>query len=91
MCNLMGDLVNSTLTVREFLHLCRCCLEEHIGSGFGRSCKKEEERPCNIRPNLDGPVVAHECCVHMFNTTFLVEQGWSQLISLCPPAIAPSG
>ena len=46
---------------------------------------------CDIRPNLDGPVVAHECCVHMFSTTLLVEQGWSQLISLCPPAIAPSG
>ena len=24
----------------------------------------------------------------MFSTTLLVEQGWSQLISLCPPAIA---
>ena len=27
---------------------------------------------CDIRPNLD---VAHECCVHMFSTTLLVEQG----------------
>jgi len=46
---------------------------------------------CDIRPNLDGPVVVHECCMHMFSTTLLVELGWSQLISLCPPAIAPSG
>ena len=46
---------------------------------------------CDIWPNLDGPVVVHECCVHMFSTTLLVEKGWSQLISLCPPAIAPSG
>ena len=46
------------------------------------------ERGCDIRPNL---YVAHECCVHMFSTTLLVEQGWSQLISLCPPAIALSG
>jgi len=46
---------------------------------------------CDIRPNLDGPIVAHECCVHIFSTTLLVEQGWSQLINLCLPAIAPSG
>ena len=46
---------------------------------------------CDIRPNLDGPVVAHKCCMHMFSTTLLVEQRWSQLISLCPPAIASSG
>ena len=58
---------------------------------FWAQLQKEEERLCNIRPNLDGPVVAHECCVHMFNTTFLVEQGWSQHISPCPLAIAPSG
>ena len=41
----------------------------------------------DIRPNLDGPVVAHECCVHIFSTTLLVEQGWSQLITLCPPEL----
>lgn len=35
------------------------------------------------------PAVAHECCVHIFSTTLLVEQGWSQLMSLCHPAIAP--
>ena len=46
---------------------------------------------CDIWPNLDGLVVAHECCVHMFSTTLLVEQEWSQLISLCPLTIAPSG
>ena len=46
---------------------------------------------CDVRPNLDGPVVAHECCMHIFSTTLLVEQGWSQFISLCPPAIASSG
>ena len=28
---------------------------------------------CDIWPNLDGPVVAHECCVHMFSTTLLIE------------------
>jgi len=27
----------------------------------------------DIRPNLDGPVVAHECYMHMFSTTLLVE------------------
>ena len=26
--------------------------------------------------------------MNMFNTTLLVEQGWIQLISLCPSAIA---
>jgi hypothetical protein len=38
-----------------------------------------------------GPIVALECYVHMFSTTLLVVQGWSQLISLCPPAIEPLG
>ena len=28
---------------------------------------------CDIRSNLDGPVVALECCAHMFSTTLLVE------------------
>jgi hypothetical protein len=32
-----------------------------------------------------GPVVAHKCCVHVFSTTLLVEQGWSQFISFWPP------
>jgi hypothetical protein len=27
----------------------------------------------------------------LFSATLLVEQGWSQFISLCPPAIPPSG
>ena len=49
------------------------------------------EGGCDIRPNLDGSVVAHECCMHMFSTTLLVEQGWSQLISLCPSVIAHLG
>ena len=44
------------------------------------------EGVCDIWPNLDGLVVAQECCMHMFSTILLVEQGWSQLISLCPPA-----
>ena len=38
-----------------------------------------------------GLVVAHECYVYIFSTTLLVEQGWIQFISLCPPTIAHSG
>jgi hypothetical protein len=29
--------------------------------------------------------------VRVFSATLLIEEGWSQLISLCPPAIPPSG
>jgi hypothetical protein len=52
----------------------------HLQSYF-RSSSGE----CHTRPNLDGPWAL----VHVFSATLLVEQGWSQLISLCPPAIPP--
>jgi hypothetical protein len=41
---------------------------------------------CHVCPNLDVPVVPHErrC------TTWLVEEGLDQLITFCPPTIAPS-
>ena len=36
--------------------------------------------------------MSHECCcMHIFSTTLLVEQRWSQLINICPLAIAPLG
>jgi hypothetical protein len=43
-------------------------------------------RYCHTRPNLDDPWAQ----VRVFSATLLIEQGWNQLIGLCPPAIPPS-
>jgi hypothetical protein len=49
-------------------------------------------RGVNVTP---GPIwMAHEWPMTAgarVSATLLVEQGWSQLISLCPPSITPSG
>ena len=46
---------------------------------------------CDTWPICFGPVVAHERGVREFSTTLLVEQGWCQFISLCPPSHSTFG